>query len=368
MGTVSQFHDRTRPAARRIESEEEAIATARSISAAFAVQSSERDINRILPYAELDALSQSGLTAITVPPEYEGLDVANALLGEIIAIVAEGDSSIAECLELHFRVLEELRTQASEELKSALFARALAGERFTTAAFAAPGTIVASSVGYRLDGRSAPSPGILFADWVAVRAISTEGAAMTLYLPRDTEGLQFVDDWDGFGQRTNGTGTVIASEIPMATESAVIGPQRDPSTASALGALLHAGTDLGIARAALANLHAAPYTSHVGKLAVDVECAAALVERAGGKLDFAQVNPSARAIEIAFFSASAAKITASAAAVETANALFELSSRSATSIGRNLDRHWRNARLRGVGTEADELYRNAAAHHFGRSR
>jgi alkylation response protein AidB-like acyl-CoA dehydrogenase len=255
MGTVSQFHDRTRPAARRIESEEEAIATARSLSAAFAVQSSERDINRILPYAELDALSQSGLTAITVPPEYEGLDVANALLGEIVAIIAEGDSSIAECLELHFRVLEELRIQASEELKSALFARALAGERFTTAAFAARGAIVASGLGFRLDGRSAPSPGILFADWVVVQAISTEGAGMTLYLPRDTEGLQFLDDWDGFGQRTNGTGTVIASEIPLTTDSAVIGPQRDPSTASALGALLHAGTDLGIARAALANLH-----------------------------------------------------------------------------------------------------------------
>jgi alkylation response protein AidB-like acyl-CoA dehydrogenase len=368
MGTVSQFHDSTRPAARRIGSEEEAIATARSLSAAFAVQSSERDINRILPHAELDALSQSGLTAITVPPEHEGLDVANALLGEIVAIIAEGDSSIAECLELHFRVLEQLRVQPSEELKSILFARALAGERFATASFAAPGAIAASGLGYRLDGRSAPSSGILFADWVAVDGNATEGAGITLYLPRETEGLQFVDDWDGFGQRTNGTGTLIASQVPLASGSAVIGPQRDPSTASALGALLHAGTDLGIARAALANLHGAPYTSHVGKLAVDVETAAALIERAGGKLDFAQVNPSARSIEIAFFSASAAMITASAAAVETANALFELSGSNTTRIGRNLDRHWRNARLRGVGTEADDLYRKAAAHHFGGSR
>jgi alkylation response protein AidB-like acyl-CoA dehydrogenase len=191
---------------------------------------------------------------------------------------------------------------------------------------------------------------------------------MTLYLPRDTDGLQFVDDWDGFGQRTNGAGTVVASQIRISTGSAVIGSQRDPSTAAALAALLHAGTDLGIARAALANLQGAPYTSRVGKLAVDVETAAALVERAGGKLDFAQVNPSARSIEIAFFSASAAKITASAAAVETANALFELSGNNATSIGRNLDRHWRNARLRGVGTEAEDLYRKAAAHHFGESR
>jgi alkylation response protein AidB-like acyl-CoA dehydrogenase len=368
MGTVSQFHDRSRPVARRIESEEEAIAVARTLSADFAVQSSERDINRILPYAELDALSQSGLTAITVPPEHEGLDVANALLGEIVAIIAEGDSSIAECLEFHFRVLEQLRVEAGEELKSILFARALAGERFATAVVAAPGAVVGSGLGYRLDGRSAPSPGILFADWVAVDGSAPDGTGITLYLPRDTDGLQLVDDWDGFGQRTNGAGTLVANQIPLAAGSAVIGPQRDRSTAAALGALLHAGTDLGIARAALANLQGAPYTSHVGKLAVDVETAAALVERAGGKLDFAQVNPSARSIEIALFSASAAKITASAAAVETANALFELSGNDVTSIGRNLDRHWRNARLRGVGAEADLLYRKAAEHHFGESR
>jgi len=92
MGTVSQLHDRLRPAAHRIESEEEAVAAARRLAADFRRQSSERDINRILPYSELDSLSLSGLTAITVPPEYEGLDVSNALLAEIVAIIAEKGS------------------------------------------------------------------------------------------------------------------------------------------------------------------------------------------------------------------------------------------------------------------------------------
>ncbi|MGO7823075.1 monooxygenase, partial [Rhizobium ruizarguesonis] len=57
MGTVSQFHESLRPPANRIESEEEAISTARGLAAAFRHQASERDINRILPFAELDALS-----------------------------------------------------------------------------------------------------------------------------------------------------------------------------------------------------------------------------------------------------------------------------------------------------------------------
>ena len=133
MGTVSQFRDRLRPPAHRIESEEAAISTARNLAAAFRREASERDINRILPFAELDALSISGLTAITVPPEHEGLDVPNALLAEIVAIIAEADASIGETLENHFSALETLRIQAGEDLKASLFARVLLGDRFALA-------------------------------------------------------------------------------------------------------------------------------------------------------------------------------------------------------------------------------------------
>lgn len=365
MGTVSRFHDRTKPAAHRIESEEEAIATARRLAADFAVQASERDINRIFPRAELDALFQSGLPAVTVPPENEGLDVSNALLGEIVAIIAEGDSSVAECLEHHFAVLEELRNKPNDERKTFLFARALAGDHFTAVTFAEAGAATPAGSSYRLSGRSLRSVGILFADWVVADANDTQGRSVRFYLPREIEGLQIIDDWDGFGQRTNGAGTAVANGIVDSGETAAGSRRQLHSTTSALAALLHAGTDLGIARAALAHLREAPRSAGIGKLALSVQAAAALVESAGGKLDFAQVGPSISSIETAFFSASAAKISASTTALETANALFELSGNEATSIGRNLDRHWRNARIRAQDAAAGDLYRGAAAHYFG---
>ncbi|MBB4171037.1 acyl-CoA dehydrogenase family protein [Rhizobium sp. BK538] len=365
MGTVSRFHDRTRPAAHRIESEEEAIATARRLAADFALQASERDINRVFPRAELDALFQSGLTAVTVPPENEGLDVANALLGEIVAIIAEGDSSIAECLEHHFAVLEQLRNDPSEERRDLLFARALAGDHFTATAFDQVGAASPLGATYELTGRSLRSPGLLFVDWIVADAIDAEGERVRFYLARESEGLQIVDDWDGFGQRTNGAGTAVAQGVTGDAKAATDdGPQRH-TTASALAALLHAGTDLGIARAALANLRESPRSVSIGKLALSVQATAALVESAGGKLDFSQVGPSAGTVDTAFFSASAAKITASRTALDVANALFELSGNAATSIGRNLDRHWRNARIRANDAAADDLYRAAAAHYFG---
>ncbi|MBB3541234.1 MULTISPECIES: monooxygenase [unclassified Rhizobium] len=359
MGTVSRFHDRTRPPAHRIESEEEAIATARRLAVDFALQASERDINRVFPRAELDALFQSGLAAVTIPPEHEGLDVANALLGEIVAIIAQGDSSIGECLEQHFTALEGLRNEPDDERKTLLFARALAGDHFVGATFAE--TSAATPVGrhYPLSGRSSRVPGILFADWIAADAVDAQGQSLRFYLSCETPGLQIIDDWDGFGQRTNGAGTAVAHDVTGNGEAA------RHTTAPVLAALLHAGTDLGIARAALSNLRDAPRSAAVGKLALSVQAAAALVESAGTKLDFAQVSPSTAATEAAFFSASAAKVMASRTALDVANALFEWSGNDATSIGRNLDRHWRNARIRANATATDDLYRTAAAYYFG---
>ncbi|WP_028746557.1 acyl-CoA dehydrogenase family protein [Rhizobium mesoamericanum] len=364
MGTVSRFHDRARPTAHRIESEEEAIATARRLAANFALQASERDINRVFPRAELDALFQSGLTAITIPQENEGLDIANALLGEIVAIIAEGDSSIAECLEHHFAVLEQLRYDPSEERRDLLFARALDGDHFTATAFGTVGAASPLGVAYELKGRSFRSPGLLFADWIVADAIDAESERVRFYLARNSEGLQIIDDWDGFGQRTNGAGTAVAQGVTGDAKAATDDEPRRHTTSSALAALLHAGTDLGIARAALANLRGLPRSAGIGKLAFSVQATAALVESAGVKLDFSQVGPSAGTIDAAFFSASTAKITASRTALEVANALFELSGSEATSIGRNLDRHWRNARIRANDAAADDLYRAAAAHYF----
>lgn len=93
MGTISRLSEKTRAPAHRIESEEEALSIARELAAEFAGSANERDTDRILPFDELDALAQSGLLAITVPPEYDGIDVSNAVLAEVTAILSEADSS-----------------------------------------------------------------------------------------------------------------------------------------------------------------------------------------------------------------------------------------------------------------------------------
>ncbi|TAX98157.1 monooxygenase [Rhizobium leguminosarum] len=365
MGTVSQFHESLRPPAHRIESEEEAISTARDLAAAFRQQASERDINRILPVAELDALSVSGLTAITVPPDHEGLDVSNALLAEIVAIIAEGDASIGEALESHFSALETLRIQAAEDLKASLFARALLGDRFAGAAFTDGAELTAEGPGYRLSGRTRQTPGILFADWIAAAATAPPSRPVTLYLARAEEGVQVVDDWDGFGQRTNGSATAIVATLHVNADAIAPAPSSGHSTAISLGLLLKAGVSLGIARAAWSDLMIAigdrstSVLPRIGERAIRIEMAAAALERAGRKLDTAQVNPVEAAMANAHFSASAAAILAGETALATANALFELAGETSAGIGLNLDRHWRNARIHALSLPRDKLVHTA---------
>lgn len=367
MGTVSQLHDTLRPPAHRIETEEEAIATTRQLAAAFARQASERDINRAMPLAELDTLFQSGLTAITVPPEYAGLDVSNALLAEIVAIIAESDASIGTVLASHFHVLEGLRNQTSDDLKTTLFARALDGERFAATLFPDEASLIAEGSGFHLAGRSEQAAALLFADWIAAGAIDPAGRRVALYLPRVTNALQAIDDWDAFGLRTNGTATLIAGKLPINVATIAATAAGEHATERSLYLLLQAAVALGIARAAFSDLLAkatAP-SARIGKRAIRIETATGALEQAGRKLDLAQVSPAAPAMAQAHFSASSACLAASDAALDTANALFELAGGSTGSLALNLDRHWRNARIHDMAIPRAELLEAAGAHSIG---
>ncbi|MEZ2219224.1 SfnB family sulfur acquisition oxidoreductase [Rhizobium sp. RCC_161_2] len=374
MGTVSQLHEHIRPLAHRIQSEEEALQIARSLAARFAQQASDRDINRVLPYDEVEALSQSGLLGITTPSEYDGLDISNSILAEIIAILAEADPSIAEIARNHFYILEALRTGGSEEQKDTFFARALAGDRFGNA-LSEPDTATAGQnntrltpegPGHRVNGRKSYAAGVLFADWIAISALDTLDEQTISLVPRGTEGIQIIDDWDGFGQRTSGSGTTILHNVYVNADAVLAhhtGFER-PTTIGPVDQIIHAGIDLGIARAAFAETvkfvktSARPWMNsgveraaddpltiaRIGQISVRIEAAAALLDRAGRKIDIAQINPTEDHVIDATLGVAAATTLTTEIAIEASNTLFELAGTASTRIGLNLDRHWRNAR------------------------
>lgn len=358
----------------RLTNEEEAISAARALAERFKIEASLRDQERLLPHHELDALSRAGLLAITVPHEYGGIDVSNSVLAEVTAILAEADASIGQIPQNHFYILEALRTDGTEEQKRFFFARALAGDRFGNA-LSERGTktvghyntrIVRDGLGYRINGRKFYSTGVIFADWITVFALDENDRLTMSFVQKGSDGVEIVDDWDGFGQRTTGSGTTVLDNVYVPADAVVHhhkGFER-PTTIGSVGQIIHAGIDLGIARAAFKEMvefvktRSRPWTNSgvdkasedpltiakAGEIAIRLEAASALVERAGNKVDIAQVDTTEENVVAATLAVAAAKVLTSEIALDASNALFELAGTASTSTGLNLDRHWRNAR------------------------
>jgi SfnB family sulfur acquisition oxidoreductase len=373
MSSVSQIRTGIQ-GVHRIADEGEALDVAHRLAQRFGATAAERDRERRLPHQELHALAMSGLLAITVPEEFGGIDVSNSVLAEVTAILSEADSSIGQIPQNHFYILEALRLDGSEGQKAFFYERVLAGDKFGNA-LSETGTktvgqyntrITPDGRDFRINGRKFYSTGVLFADWIAIFASDAEDRLTMSFVPKGTEGIEIVDDWDGFGQRTTGSGTTILNNVHVPASSVVWhhkGFER-PGTIGSVGQIIHAAIDLGIARAALADTiefvktRARPWMdagverasddpltiSKVGEIAIRIEAAAALLDSAGRKVDTAQLSPTEANAVAASLSVAAAKVLTTEVAIDATNVLFELAGTSSVRSGLNLDRHWRNAR------------------------
>ncbi|MGF9564889.1 SfnB family sulfur acquisition oxidoreductase [Neorhizobium sp. JUb45] len=378
MSNVVGLTTKLRAVAPYIASEDQAIEVATTLAKRVREGSSNRDRQRILPHHEMELVSQSGLLGVTVPAEYGGADISNPFLAEVIAILSEADSSVGQIPQNHFYILDVLRLAGSEEQKRYFFSRALAGDHFANALaeknVKAAGDIETrlspDGAGYRISGRKYYSTGALFADWIAIFALDEHDRLVMAIVARESDGLSIVDDWSGFGQRTTASGTVNIDNVYVSAD-AVIQQHlafEHQTPLGAFGQLLHAAVDLGIARGAFADMvefvrtkargninlgidavSADPLAvARAGSIAVKIEAASAVLDRAGRKIDTAQVSPSLEASTEASISVAAAKILTTEAALDATNALFELAGTSSTDEVFNFDRHWRNARTHTV--------------------
>lgn len=379
MGSLNTHTDQfiqTVPAtpAQRIHSDAEAIEVATQLAAQFAQEASLRDRERRLPVDELNAFSQSGLWAITIPKQYGGAEVSYRTLAEVIKIISAVDPSLGQLPQNHLVIIDHIRLDGTEEQKKFFFDLVLNGVRFGNA-FSERGNkhvadfqtkIKPAGNGFEVNGQKFFSTGALLAHWIPIVTVNDEGLPHLALVPRDSKGINVVNDWSSFGQRTTASGTVIIDQVQVPADRVVPIFQAfaNPTAAGPISQFIQAAVDAGIARGAVQETinyvkeHARPWIDsgleqatqdpytiqQVGDLKIKLRAAEAVLDLAADQIQRAVDAPSDDSVAEASILVAEAKVLTTEIALLASNKLFELGGTRSTLAEHNLDRHWRNAR------------------------
>src|ERR1700735_1035222 len=190
----------------------------RPIFERIAAGSVERDQTRALPYDRIAELKQAGFGALRVPASHGGAGVSIKQLFRLLIELGTADSNLPQALRGHFAFVEDVVNSPASPERDAWFARFVRGDLFGNA-WTEVGNVALGSVvtkvaqdgdRWLLNGEKYYSTGSIFADWIDVYAQRAEdGSDVIVAVATQQPGVTLSDDWDGFGQRTTGSGTTV---------------------------------------------------------------------------------------------------------------------------------------------------------------
>ena len=359
-----------------IQNDQDAINAAYHV-ADFALEGrDQRDQNRQLPFAEVELFSQKGLGGIRIPQTFGGAFVSNKTLAQVFRIINKADSSVGQIPQNQIALLNMIDLLGSEQQKQFIFNEILNGkrlanggpERNTKDTKTLSTTLSMENGRYYVDGEKFYSTGSSFAHWLAIKAIHPEGYVVLTIVDATALGVEVIDNWNGFGQRTTSSGTVKLQRVEV--DPLLTFDERklaeDVNYRGAFSQLMQVAIDVGIAEAAFEDTLSAVkkarpivdaqvekasfehYTlQEVGKSAVLLDAAILLLDEAAeylDELDQLSVVSAEQAAKASILVAEA-KVYANDAALQISEKLLELGGSRSSLSQHNLDQHWRNARV-----------------------
>ena len=357
-----------------VTSDAEAIEIAERLAVKFREGAALRDREGLLPLAELDEYSQSGLWSINVPKAYGGPDVSYATLAKVIETIASADPAIAQITQNHLAIVGTVELDGTEEQKKLFFGWALQGLRYGNAFSEGKSKNVAAfETKVRFEGDDAIingekfyTTGALLSHVVPIVAVTDEGHGYLVFAERDTPGLTVTNNWSSFGQRTTASGSVKLENVRVPRVRALKVDSFDrPTVAGPVSQIIQSAIDLGIARGAIEDTitfiktKSRPWIDSgketagedlftiaaIGDLEIRLHAAEALLAIAGRAIDTARVDETLENVSEATIKTGESKVLTTEIAILATNKLFELAGTRSTLAEHGLDRHWRNARV-----------------------
>ena len=337
-----------------------------------------RERERRLPAQELQLLKASGFTALRVPIAYGGSGVSLLELTNLLIELGEADSNLVQALRGHLGFTENVLNSHDDERRKVWLERLGRGETVGPATGEVGQTqqsqldsrLYLDGEQWRIDGTKFYTTGCLYSDWIDVAVSDYEGKRMSATVRRDAEGVEVVDDWDGFGQTLTASGT--AHFRGVAVDPRNIQDNADRFQYSpAFYQIIHLANLAGIGRAlcgevavAVANRNRSFSNGNASRVAQDPQvlqvvgslraaayCAGAIVLKNAEALQRAydarlsgDVEVLNKAVIIAELEIAQSQTVVSDLIVDASSRMFDALSASATLRPQGLDRFWRNAR------------------------
>jgi alkylation response protein AidB-like acyl-CoA dehydrogenase len=372
--------DRTSDSSSRLPGRYEALSQRfQPVFDRIAAGAAEREGSRALPWEPIRWLKEVGFGAVRVPVEYGGGGATLSDLTRLLIALAEADSNLPQALRAHFGFVEDRLVSRPSVERDTWLKRFVAGE-IVGGAWTETGNVKLGDVitkvtpsgdHWLLNGTKYYSTGSIFADWIDVYARRADtGADVIALVNTHQPGVERLDDWNGFGQRTTGSGTTVFKDASVETVNVI-----DFSTRfnyqTAFYQLVLVAVLAGIVRAAERDVSHEVRTrtrvySHgnarrpaedvqvqqvVGRIAAAAYAAEAIAIRAGEAVHAAYEaafaghsgsGPEARTI--AEIQSAKAQVAIADIVLRATGDLFNALGASATADDKALDRHWRNAR------------------------
>jgi len=336
----------------------------------------ERDTEGGTPYAQRDAVRDSGLLKLIIPDEWGGLGGDWSQLYRVVRIIARADSSIAQVFAFQFLMLASVRLYGEEAQWKRLWQQTVAGNLWWGNALNPldKRTIATRHDDhYLFDGKKSFCSGATDSDRLLISAFeSGTDRFLVASVPTSRGGIHINNDWDNIGQRQTDSGSADFTQVRVEADELLMnpGPLSSPfaSLRSLIAQLIFTNIYLGIAEGALeegakytrqnarlwngslaGSVQEDPFTLlHYGEFWSSLEAARVLADHAARLLDdawqrdLALEDEQRGRVALAVF---AAKTTITRAGLDVTTRIFEVTGASATTAKLRLDRFWRNLRV-----------------------
>ena len=337
----------------------------------------DRERERSLPVEAVRALAEAGFGTLRVPVEAGGLGATFPQLAALLVDLAAADSNLPQIWRGHIAFVEDLLVSPHADFRDRWLER-IAGGAVIGNAWSEIGSVERGTFGTtitvegdraQVSGKKFYTTGSLFADFSDTLVEAADGSQHIAVVPLVQPGVTRSDDWDGFGQKLTGTGTIVYERAELEARDVIPFTDRFGYQTAVYQLVLvavHAGIAAAVLEDATAAVAARTRTySHgnadrvredpqilqiLGEISAVAATSAALVEQVAGSIEAAVAATrrgpeEARAAAVdAELASGRAQIITSRLVPEAATRLFDTLGASAVREGSALDRHWRNAR------------------------